>query len=185
MDNEKPMLVMVLGGEVVDLRHFTEDDVSLELIAHSLARQCRWRGHLSEYRSVAEHSVEVVNRLVADLPNGSVIDTNVLRWALLHDAPETWLSDIRSTLKLLMPGLSELEDEIMKTIWSKLCPGQKVPSDSEQALVKYYDVCDAEREQQELVNSFNGQRSLKCLNPQEAQIAFLHAARTLNLGTWH
>jgi len=64
-------------------------DIAIEDIAHSLANQCRFNGHSIVFYSVAEHSVEVSHQ---------VKKCNAL-WGLLHDAAETYLSDIVRPIK--------------------------------------------------------------------------------------
>ena len=64
-------------------------------IAHALAHQCRFAGHVRQFYSVAEHSVRVSELCAAD---------DAL-WGLLHDGSEAYLQDIPRPLKRL-PELS-------------------------------------------------------------------------------
>lgn len=68
------------------------EDICIEDIAHALAMQCRFAGHVRCHYSVAEHSVRGLDALCP---------RNVLteRTFLLHDAAEAYLVDIPRPLK--------------------------------------------------------------------------------------
>lgn len=93
-------------------------DVNIADIAHSLSMQCRFTGMTSRHYSVAEHSVNVMRVVAArfaaeDRPENPasgvfyVVDgemrvmpkRQLLRQALLHDAPEAWLPDMAYPIK--------------------------------------------------------------------------------------
>lgn len=82
-------------------------DVDLLDIAHSLAMQCRYNGHVDRFYSVAEHCC-----LMAD----QFTDPDLARWALLHDATEAYVGDMIRPLKLNMSAYRAVEDEVMRTI---------------------------------------------------------------------
>lgn len=77
-----------LGGTIRPLDP-NPDDIHIEDIAHSLANQNRFTGHLKQPVSVGEHSLRVA-ALVSD---GLKLE------ALLHDASEAYLADIARPLK--------------------------------------------------------------------------------------
>jgi uncharacterized protein len=62
-------------------------------IAHSLANQCRYVGHVPKFYSVAQHSV-----LVSKYLEGSGF-ANLALHGLLHDASEAYMHDISRCLK--------------------------------------------------------------------------------------
>jgi hypothetical protein len=77
-----------------------------EDIAHALAHQCRFGGHLPVFYSVAQHSVEV-SRHVA--PQHAMA-------ALLHDASEAYLLDMPSPIKRRLSDYKAVEDIMMRAI---------------------------------------------------------------------
>ena len=81
-----------------------------EFIAHALAQQCRFNGHLNSYYSVASHSVNLANYF---LDTG---DEEGARYALLHDAPEAWIGDVISPIKHLLPLFMELDDRVSEVV---------------------------------------------------------------------
>lgn len=92
------------------------EDIDIRDIAHSLARICRFTGHVRGFLSVAEHGVHV-SRVCAyeDALHG-----------LLHDASEAYIADIARPLKRL-PAFApylEIEAQLQAMIFARfgLCP---------------------------------------------------------------
>jgi len=65
------------------------EDIRIEDVAHALAMQCRFTGHVRRFYSVAEHSVRV----------SRVCDPSDALWGLLHDASEAYLIDVARPVK--------------------------------------------------------------------------------------
>lgn len=82
------------------------EDVCIEDIAHSLAMQCRYNGHTLGFYSVAQHSVLVSQHCSPE---------NQL-WGLLHDAPETYVTDMIRPIKRHVVGYGEIEALTEKAI---------------------------------------------------------------------
>jgi hypothetical protein len=78
-------------------------------VAHGLAHQCRFNGHLSRFYSVAEHSVYV----------SMVVPSVIAKAALLHDAAETWMGDLPQPIKGLHPQFAFYEAMIMRQVHRK------------------------------------------------------------------
>ena len=83
------------------------ETICIEDIAHSLAMQCRYNGHIKVFYSVAEHSV-VMSYLMPT--------KEAAIGALLHDAAEAYTGDIITPLKT--DAMRALEDKIMRAILS-------------------------------------------------------------------
>jgi hypothetical protein len=67
----------------------TPEQVFIEDIAHALANQCRFTGHVRRFYSVAEHSWHVSH----------ICKVDDSRWGLLHDAAEAYICDLSRPLK--------------------------------------------------------------------------------------
>lgn len=89
-------------------------------IAHSLAMQCRYNGHVSRFYSVAEHCVHM----------SFVVPEEDALWALLHDATEAYVGDMVRPLKKHIPIFSEIEDRIMLAVCEKFHLNQNFMPDS-------------------------------------------------------
>lgn len=87
----------------------TPDMIVIEDIAHALAHQCRFNGHVSKFYSVAEHSIEC---------SGLVPDKYKLQ-ALMHDASEAYITDIASPVKQYLSNYKQLEKVVMDAIANK------------------------------------------------------------------
>lgn len=107
------------SGRLIDIEHFTEDDVHLEDIAHNLAKIQRYNGAIpiNVTYSVGEHCINLYRALKA-----KNYHTSILCWAILHDASEAYLSDIAGPIKHLFKSYCALEKQIMQIIYKRLIP---------------------------------------------------------------
>lgn len=80
--------------------------ISATDIAHSIAMQCRYNGHVKFFYSVAEHC----------LLTSYMVPAEDALWALLHDATEAYVGDMVRPLKRSMPDFVAAEDRVMEAI---------------------------------------------------------------------
>lgn len=80
------------------------EDVDIHDIAHALSNMCRYTGHCSEFYSVAQHSVYVSENCDDPL------------WGLLHDASEAYFADIARPVKMYIPDIKTIENNLMLAV---------------------------------------------------------------------
>jgi len=119
-------MMQTFTGKVIDLANFSEDDVRLADIAHSLSIINRFTGHTKEPYSVAQHSVLV----------SKIVEERHALWALLHDASEAYVGDVATPLKVMLPNYRELEEHIQKTIAQKFGLKWPMPHEIKEADLK-------------------------------------------------
>lgn len=87
------------------------EEILIEDIAHALAMQCRFTGHVKRFYSVAEHSVHVSRLCPAEFA----------LWGLLHDASEAYLCDVARPVKRMpgMEGYRAAEAKLMDNITAR------------------------------------------------------------------
>ena len=95
----------------------TLSNIDIEDIAISLSNNCRFNGHITEFYSVAQHSVLVYE----GLKYYDTANRDTVFWGLLHDAHEAYVTDLPRPLKKYLEQnnvtiFSELEKEIDKKI---------------------------------------------------------------------
>lgn len=105
-------------------------DFDIEDIAHALANQCRFGGHVRDFYSVAQHSVFV----------SLVCGPADALWGLLHDASEAYLIDIPRPVKLCkgMEGYRLIERRFMRAICEQYGLAHQMPSsvhDADEAML--------------------------------------------------
>lgn len=108
--------ILLSDGRYFDLSR-PDGVVSIEVIARSLSRICRFTGHMKpeiEHYSVAQHSV-LVSRLVP---------VKFARQGLLHDMAEAFVGDVATPLKRMLPDYRKIENAVEQALflWFGLPP---------------------------------------------------------------
>jgi hypothetical protein len=106
-----PNCIRTVTGKYVNILEPTPDMICIEDIAHSLANQSRFGGHLSQFYTVAQHCLNCVYLIEGD--------RSLKFQALLHDASEAYLLDMPKPIKNLLPDYQIIEDRLMKVIAQK------------------------------------------------------------------
>lgn len=110
------------------------EDIDIQDIAQALSMTTRYGGHVTDFYSVAEHSVHMSN--IVSEENAFI--------ALMHDATEAYIGDLVRPIKYLFPEFQRLEDNIWFIIATKYGLPIELPDE-----VKNHDVkiCFTERSQ--------------------------------------
>lgn len=149
------------------------EDVSLEDIAQSLSNTCRYNGHLPCFYSVAQHSV-IMSRYVK---------YESALWALFHDAPEAYLSDLPRPVKYGPVGevYLDIETNVMRVIAEHFGLQWPMPKSE----INYHDRRMLATEVRDLQPHWSGedwesiegiepyQEVIKPMLPHEAKVDFL------------
>ena len=105
-------------------------DIDIEDIAHALAHQCRYAGHVRKFYSVAQHCVLIARALKA-----ASYDRRTIAAGLMHDATEAYLVDLPRPVKNMLPGYKDAEVRLAAVIAEKFGLPPVEP-----AVVKEYDM---------------------------------------------
>lgn len=170
--------------EKFDLVNPTLDQVDVRVIAHALARICRFGGHARQFYSVAQHSVIVSHHVPAPYA----------LHALMHDAAEAYIGDVIRPLKMLLKEWTgekyeAFEANVEGVIWKRL--GIEWTDDARRA-VHEADERALATEARDLfgkpIDNWTGKlrpalelRIVPC-NPDQAELGFL--ARYVELTAW-
>lgn len=102
-------------GIPFDLANPRPEAVSIYDISNALSKLCRYTGHVSQFYSVAQHSV-----LVSVILEDAGANRETIRAGLLHDAAEAYVGDVSSPLKSMLPEYKAIENEISNVIFEAL-----------------------------------------------------------------
>jgi uncharacterized protein len=102
-------MIRTVSGRMVDVFNPKPSMFDINDIAHSLAHQCRFGGHMPVFYSVAQHSFHVSRRLP---------DKHKLA-GLMHDAAESYVLDMPKPIKNGLLNYKQIENGILKCLAEK------------------------------------------------------------------
>ncbi len=124
--------ILTYTGICIDPYYIKKEQVEIRDIAHSLSYLSRANGHIRHFYSVAQHAVncalEAANR---------GLERRTRLACLLHDAAESYISDVTRPVKRRLKGYEEIEDYVIGVIFSAF--GLNDLSEQELAAVKEID----------------------------------------------
>lgn len=119
--------MLTAGGRVFYPLDPRPEEIYIDDIAHALARQCRFAGHvLTDHYSVAQHSV-LVSELLGDE------DRELALCGLLHDATEAYLVDVPTPVKKFLLQYQEYEERLWEAISERFGLPEYLPYQVHQA----------------------------------------------------
>lgn len=167
-----PNAIRTFTGKYVDVFNPKAENICIEDIAHSLSMQPRFGGHLPNFYSVAEHSVNCAEMSI-NMGNDNVRAQSISLGALLHDASEAYLIDVPSPIKANLSEYKAIEDKLMQVIAQKF--GFQYP------LYRSVKFIDESMLNMEWNNMMITQKTVfKCWQPREAEMHFLSMYRRLS-----
>jgi len=91
-----------------------KEDIHIEDIAHSLSFMTRANGHCKHFYSVAQHSINCYKEA-----KSRGYSERVQLACLLHDASESYISDITRPVKCHLPEYNVIEDKLQSCIYDR------------------------------------------------------------------
>ncbi|TNV05074.1 hypothetical protein FH869_01025 [Providencia rettgeri] len=101
--------ISTFTGKHFNFINISADDIDINDIAQGLSNECRFAGQISQFYSVAQHSVYV----------SQIVPPEYALEALLHDASEAYCKDLPSPLKALLPEYKAIERRVQQVITFK------------------------------------------------------------------
>jgi len=109
-----------------------KEDIKIEDIAHSLSLMTRANGHCSHFYSVAQHSIHCFHEA-----KSRGYSKRVQLACLLHDASESYISDLTRPVKRNMPEYFAIEEKLQSVIYDRFGLGDL--SDKERQHIEAVD----------------------------------------------
>jgi 5'-deoxynucleotidase YfbR-like HD superfamily hydrolase len=91
-----------------------KEDIHIEDIAHALSLMTRANGHFRCFYSVAQHSLNCYREAI-----GRGCSERIQLGCLLHDASESYISDITRPVKLHLPDYVAIEENLQNMIYDR------------------------------------------------------------------
>lgn len=108
------------------------EDIKIEDIAHSLSLMTRANGHLKHFYSVAQHAINCYKEAKA-----RGYSERVQLGCLMHDASESYISDLTRPVKSLLSEYFVIEEKLQRLIYEKYGLGDL--SEEEQLQIRLVD----------------------------------------------
>jgi 5'-deoxynucleotidase YfbR-like HD superfamily hydrolase len=121
------------------------EDIRIEDIAHSLSLMTRANGHFKHFFSVGQHSVNCAREAEA-----RGYTRRIQLGCLLHDASESYISDITRPVKQYLNAYYLIEEKLQRTIYEKFGLGDLTQADL--ALIRSVDDALLYKEFETLMN---------------------------------
>lgn len=153
-----PDCIRTNSGIYINVFEPTIDMINIEDIAHALSNQCRFTGHLREFFSIAQHSIECC--VMAE-------EAHKLQ-ALMHDASEAYLCDIATPIKRRLTNYEEIEHNLMLLIAERFEFDYPLTED-----IKEIDKIQLHYEWNNFMLNENPNKFKYALNPRQAKERFL------------
>lgn len=170
--------ITTVSGRRISLIEPDIATIRIEDIAHSLAMQVRFNGHVRDFYSVAQHSV-IVSRIVEGNVPGLALA------ALLHDAAEAIVGDVVQPLKRRMGGEYDVYESRSQVAIHRAVGLPDAVSHQEERIIKLADLTALATEKRDLFDHDDGpweilagispleQRLIPITNPVQARAEFL------------
>jgi len=122
-----------------------KDDIKIEDIAHSLSLMTRANGHCRHFYSVAQHSIHCFHEA-----KSRGYSRREQLGCLLHDASESYISDLTRPVKRNMPEYFAIEEKLQSVIYDRFGLGDLL--DEERQHIEDVDDTLLHYEFEELMN---------------------------------
>jgi len=109
-----------------------KEDIKIEDIAHALSLMTRANGHFKHFYSVAQHSVNCCREA-----KERGYSKRVQLGCLLHDASESYISDLTRPVKKCVPQYFTIEEKLQRIIFDRFGLGDL--SHEEEKLIEEVD----------------------------------------------
>jgi len=99
--------IQTFNGNFFDFDDMDSNNIDIDDIAHSLANQCRWSGHVKWFYSVAQHSLNATA-----VARNAGLGFDIQFEALMHDSSEAIVVDLPRPLKRLCPDYCAINENV-------------------------------------------------------------------------
>lgn len=123
--------IRLLSGDYFDFVNPDPEMIRLSDISNALAMTCRYGGHVPNFYSVAEHSLNTASLACEDQCSFEEVLA-----VLLHDAAEAYIGDVVKPLKVMLPDFAKIEQSVEAAIEQRFGVSFK----AYEGLIKQYDL---------------------------------------------